>query len=128
MENSEAIGQGTLSTTDRNGNGAGRNEVSQVAGVAQSNRRGVAQMWVGVFLNALLAALQVWRSDVHLTQVVLVSAAGLGLVGAALVGLRRVQLGVWTVFVGSVLFLPLGLVAALGARKILTDWTREQSV
>lgn len=74
---------------------------------------------IGIFLN-LLALLGFWNNyDFPGFLIALTVIWGLSVVGLFLVLMGIKKIGAWMIIVPSILFAPLGLIAAIGGVKIL---------
>jgi len=76
---------------------------------------------VGVGLNAALGLLASLTSDSIVFAVVLGPLVALSVMGLLLISAGKTKAGAITVMVGSFGFIPLGLIAVLGARRVLDD-------
>jgi len=79
---------------------------------------------IGILANALLVA-AVW-SEIPVLGAVLMLANLVAVAGAALVLGGQRKLGARTVVAGSILFVPLGLIAVFGARRLLDDVAEDE--
>ena len=76
---------------------------------------------LGVGLNAALAVMASVASDSSVFALILAPLVALCVVGLGLISAGKTKAGAITVMVGSFGFIPLGLIAVLGARRVLDE-------
>jgi membrane protein implicated in regulation of membrane protease activity len=81
---------------------------------------------LGVALNLLFAVLCKASGEYDGLGTFLVGSALLSGLGIGLVAIGQLKAGAITVIVGSVVFVPLGLIAVVGARKTLDKLTQAE--
>jgi hypothetical membrane protein len=81
----------------------------------------------GIIVNALvvLAVGALGEYPAKLAMVLAVPVA-LSVLGAILVGVGQRKVGAWLVMIGCVVFVPIGLIGALGGRKVLDQLRQEE--
>src|SRR6186713_2157633 len=75
----------------------------------------------GVGLNSVLAVVAPWATQSMAMAAILIPFLALQLLGAALIATRKPKLGAICTMIGSAVFVPLGMIAFIGARRVLDE-------
>ena len=87
-------------------------------------RPGLRQMWIGTVLNCAVGILQMVRYDDAVIHGIVVVGITLGVLGGILASRASIESGRWLVFASAVVFIPIGVVAALGVQRLRDDRVR----
>ena len=89
-----------------------------------SNTEGLkvnALLVAGVGLNTVLALVAPWATQSVTIAAILIPFVALQLVGAALIATGKPKVGALCTMIGSAVFVPLGMIASIGARRVLDE-------
>ena len=80
-----------------------------------------APLVLGVGLNLLLTLVTPLATQSMTVAAILTPFVALQVVGAALIAMGKAKLGAICTMIGSALFIPLGAIAFIGARRVLDE-------
>jgi hypothetical protein len=85
-----------------------------------------ATLLLGVGLDALFAVAIMLLGEHPGLGVAMLVCAGASVLGAVLIAAEQRRFGAYLVLGSSIIFIPLGIVAALGARKVLDELSKQE--
>jgi hypothetical protein len=85
-----------------------------------------APLLLGIGLNAVFALVMAVSGEYSWLGAVCLGSVAISMVGAAMIAAGQKRSGAIAVIVGAITFVPLGLIAVVGARRVLDALTAQE--